>query len=63
MLPKIGFTLLDRQKPLSNVVKLGLFGFVLGLFFVEIVVFGLKTHKIGFVLHKKVGFVEEALQM
>jgi hypothetical protein len=42
---------------------LGLIGFVLGLFFGEIVVFGLKTHKIGFVLHKKVGFVEDSLQM
>jgi hypothetical protein len=31
---------------------LGLIGFVLGSFFVRIPVFGVKTRKIGFVLHK-----------
>jgi len=31
-----------------------IFGFELGLFFVIIVVFGVETGKIGFVLHKKV---------
>ena len=37
--------------------SLALFGFVLGSFFGKIAVFGLKTWKFGFVLHKKVLFL------
>jgi len=42
---------------------LGLIGFELALFFFGTAVFGPKTAKIGFVLHKKGEFVEESRQM